>query len=47
MSELASAHHFLLYAVLIVATMGTLHWVDSRRARAHARRRRRDRTQQR
>jgi hypothetical protein len=44
MSELASAHHFLLYAALIIATMGTLHWVDSRRARARARRRRRDQT---
>jgi hypothetical protein len=43
MNEYANAHHFLLYAVLIVATMGTLNWLDTRRSRARARRRR-DRT---
>jgi hypothetical protein len=47
MNQLATAHHFLLYVALIVASMGTLHWVDSRQASARARRRRRDRTRQR
>ena len=34
MNELATVHHLVLYAALIVAAMATLEWFESRRARA-------------
>jgi hypothetical protein len=40
MNELATVHHLVLYAVLIVATMLALDWFDTRRTRACAPRRR-------
>jgi hypothetical protein len=43
MSGLATVDHFLLYAMLIVVSMATLQWFESRRVDARARRRRRDR----
>jgi hypothetical protein len=35
-SELATVHHLVLYAVLIVATMLALDWLDTRRTRSRA-----------
>jgi hypothetical protein len=37
MNELATAQHFALYAVLIVAALLTLEWVATRRTRVGAR----------